>query len=580
MSILVASLVIVLSACGGGCGTCNAAMPDEAPTLEQAAAATPGLPSRQEATRFLTQASFGANPQEVAHLMAIGYDSWLNEQFAAPTDPMSHVAAWDASNKAVMAANGEQRASRGEVSGSFWRQALTGRDQLRQRVAFALSEIFVISVTDSCGDNGYSRGAADYLDMLGRRSFGNYRDLIESVALHPVMGCYLSHMKNQAEDTQTGRVPDENFAREIMQLFSIGLYELNSDGTHKKDARQQSIETYGPADVSGMAKVFTGWSWMCPQGLTTYCFHSDPYLPNQYTSNMRGYARYHSTSEKRFLKTVISASWFATPEDDLKATLDTLSKHPNVGPFIGKQLIQRMVTSNPSPAYVQRVTNAFTASSGSLQAMVRAILLDPEARDMSAISSNTFGKVREPILRLSALMRSVGVHSDSGLFQITTTEDPGRALGQSALSSPSVFNFFRPGYVKPGSRSAAAGLLTPELQIAAETTAAGYVNFLMEVIQSGAGRYGYDNKAARADVQLLSTIDPNHPLLVQADQATALVEELNQRLMYGTMPAALRATIVGAMSSVTAGSQIETRRARLWSALLLTAASPEFQIQR
>ncbi|MES2088891.1 MAG: DUF1800 family protein [Pseudomonadota bacterium] len=217
--------------------------------------------TRQAATRFLTQATFGPTQAEVDHVMAVGYQAWLDEQFAMPMDTTSHVAAWDAANAAIMAVDAGQRASSGEVASTFWRQAVTGRDQLRQRVAFALSEIFVVSVADSCGGNAYSRGAASYLDMLGRRSFGKFRELLESVTLHPVMGCYLSHLQNQKENVDTGRVPDENFAREVMQLFSIGLLELNVDGSLRLDAKLQPQETYTAADVAGLAKVFTGWSW-------------------------------------------------------------------------------------------------------------------------------------------------------------------------------------------------------------------------------------------------------------------------------------------------------------------------------
>ncbi|MDI1257867.1 DUF1800 family protein [Aquabacterium sp.] len=545
-------------------------------------------PTRQAATRFLTQATFGATQQEVDRVRAIGYQAWLNEQFAAPVSSMSHLSAWDASDKAIRAIDAGSRATKGNVVSSFWREAITSPDQLRQRVAFALSEIFVISVTDSCGDNAFSRGAADYLDTLGRQAFGSYRALLESVAIHPIMGCYLSHIKNQPEDTPTGRVPDENFAREIMQLFSIGLYELNADGTHKTDAHQQPIETYSASDISGMAKVFTGWSWWCSQGQTAGCFFSNPNHPEQLVTSMRGYALYHSTAEKSFLGTVIPASTWATPESSLKVALDTLASHPNVGPFIGKQLIQRLVTSNPSPAYVQRVANAFKLSGGSMKAMVTAILLDPEARDMASLGSDRFGKVREPVLRFSALLRSMGAHSDSGMFLIMATEDPGFALAQSALSSSSVFNFFRPGYVKPGSQSASALLLAPELQIATETSSAGYVNYLMYFLRHGTGLNGYDRKASRADVQLLANIDPDHALLTLADKPADLVEEINQRLMYGTMPLALKTEIVGAVQSVGAGllsnlsveKLTENRRRRLWSALLLTMASPEFQIQK
>jgi len=528
----------------------------------------------------------------------IRYARWLvaglTFQLAADIIESAIAPSWEeigphAANAVIMKINAGSRASTGEVTSSFWRQAVTSPDQLRQRVAFALSEIFVVSMGDFCGDNAYSRGVADYLDMLGRQAFGNYRDLLQSVSLHPVMGCYLSHMKNQREDLDTGRVPDENFAREIMQLFSIGLYQLKPDGTLQTDAQQQPIDTYTAADISGLAKVFTGWSWWCAQGANTAgCFFSNPNQSEQYVTAMHGFALYHSTSEKSFLGAVGPASPLSTPQASLKVALDTLSAHPNVGPFIGKQLIQRLVTSNPSPAYVGRVSAAFNASGGSLRAMVSAILLDPEARDMAAVGSTTFGKVREPILRFSALLRAFDARSASGMYLITTTADSGYSLGQSAMWAPSVFNFFRPGYVKPGSQSAAAGLLTPELQIATETSAAGYVNFMRQFISSGTGRHGLDSKATRPDVQLDYNVSANSPWLAMADAPSTLVNEIDQRLMYGSMPAALKSEITQTVAALdfrvqptpTAAQIADTRTRRLWAALLLTVASPEFQVQK
>jgi len=602
LTLATAVMTCLLVACGGGCGNCSAStstdVPVEAISTDQALAAsvrlsaqqmgpaTSATPNRQDATRFLTQATFGPTPQEVSHLMHVGFDVWLDEQFAEPMSATSHLNSWDASNKAIKAINTQFNASRGEVVSSFWRQAMTSKDQLRQRVAMALSEIFVISVRDSCGDNGYSRGAADYLDMLGRKAFGTYRALIESVALHPVMGCYLSGIKNLPDDPKTGRVPDENFARELMQLFSIGLYELNMDGSVKLDASQQAIETYAQTDISGLAKVFTGWSWWCSGGLTKGCYFSDPNAPEQYITPMRGYALYHSKADKHFLNKAVSGGLFATPQDSITQALNIIATHPNVGPFIGKQLIQRLVTSNPSPAYVMHVAQAFNASGGNLQATVRAILLDPEARADRRSDTSNFGKVREPILRLTALLRAVGAHSDSGFWLLTDTTDPSITLGQSPLSSPSVFNFFRPGFMRPGSTSGQLGLVAPELQLANEVSAAGYVNFMTQFMWGGAGTRGYNNMAARQDVQLNATIDATDPLLPLTDSPSAFVEEINQRLLWGTMSSQLKRELIETVAGITWGANpnptdiLNVRRERLWSTLLLTTVSPEFLVQR
>ncbi|MBI3382955.1 MAG: DUF1800 domain-containing protein [Aquabacterium sp.] len=602
--LVIGVLGLSLAACGGGrdasasdSGDANALSGTPTQRLAAAGAAidstvTPA--SRQEAARFLTQATFGPTEPEIDHLMAIGYEAWLKEQFDAPLPTLSHQAYWEMRNTALNAANPGHGAGADELVHSFWAHALAGPDQLRQRLAFALSEIFVVSWADACGADNI-RGVASYLDMLGRQSFDNYRSLLESVTLHPVMGCYLSHLRNQKEDSATGRVPDENFAREIMQLFSIGLYELQTDGSLKLDGNGQPIETYNANDIAGLAKVFTGWSWDCPTWPQEGCFlwgegRSDGSATGrQFVNNMRPYSRYHASSEKRFLGvTIAAASFFPSPEGDLSLALNTLAKHPNVGPFIGRQLIQRLVTSNPSKAYVQRVATAFNQSGGSMRALVRAVLLDPEARNTAAaLSSTTFGKVREPILKLSAVLRGVGIHSDTGYFLVSPTQEPATALNQAPLRSPSVFNFFRPGFVPPSSATANAGLVAPEMQLVHETSAAGYATFMSNLMFAGVGAYGFGN-GTRSDVQFNFNLDPTDGWLKLSDQPQVLVDLLSERLMYGAMPAALKAEIVKAVSAVefrvpgaTTAEQVRsTALTRVRSAVLLTAVSPEFQVQK
>ncbi|MGC4062599.1 MAG: DUF1800 family protein [Aquabacterium sp.] len=554
-------------------------------------ASTPA--NRAEAARFLTQATFGPTDQDIDHLMSVGYRAWLDEQLHAPVNAVSHLNFWD-------------RASASSVQGflhdggwpteSFWREALTSPDQLRQRVAFALSEIFVISTLDACGDNTNGRGAAGYMDMLGKKAFGDFRSLLEAVALHPVMGCYLSHIHNLKEDTSSGREPDQNFAREVMQLFSIGLYELNKDGTLKTDGQGAPIETYGPLDIQGMAKVFTGWSWYCFDNSDSCFFRSfgtdsgkDLGSNDRWVNPMQSFARYHSTSEKKFLGVTVPAQSTPDPAKSVQMALDRLATHPNVGPFIGRQLIQRLVTSNPSPAYVGRVSKAFDEAGGNLGAMVQAILMDPEARDMQgALASKTFGKPKEPVLKLSALLRAYGATSTTGSFLMGYTEDPSFALAQSPMRSPTVFNFFRPGYVLPSSQSSQAGLQTPEFQLLNETSVAGAANFLGTAMYWGIGSKGYDGKSPGPDIQFAYQRTPDNAVLVLADKPTDLVEDVNQHLMYGTMSAGLKAEIVNAVSqldfrskpTVTADDILGTRQHRVWAALLLTVVSPEFQIQR
>ena len=280
---------------------------------------------------------------------------------------------------------------------SIWKNFATGDDVLRQRMAFTLSEIFVVSLNSNIAFN-YPRGPAQYLDTLGSNAFGNYRTLLEAVTYSPMMGLYLTHLRNVKENVSTGSVPDENYAREVMQLMSIGLSQLNLDGTEKLDSVGKPIETYTNADVSGLAKVMTGLSWAGPDSSNTR-FNGGNADPDREIKPMQAYEQYHSISQKQFLGVTIPAQAVGATNNDVRIALDTLFNHPNVGPFIGKQLIQKLVSSNPSPAYVSRVAAAFNNNGsgvrGDMKAVIRAVLLDQEAR---APASGNNGKLREPAI--------------------------------------------------------------------------------------------------------------------------------------------------------------------------------------
>jgi uncharacterized protein (DUF1800 family) len=574
---LVIAVAFTLAACGG------------AKEEEEAVADVP--PTRADAARFLTQASFGPTPAEIDRVMALGYRGWIEDQLARPAS--SHRAFWDTQDAAVKAANPTNtNATIGSdgVYNAFWRHALTGEDQLRQRMTFALSQIFVISLQDG-GVGGQPRAVAHYLDMLGEKGLGNYRELLESVSLHPMMGTYLTSMRNRKADPRTGRVPDENYAREVMQLFSIGLLQLNDDGTPKM-ASGAPQETYGPTDIAGLAKVFTGWSWACGD-LSNGCFSNGSVGgvsdPERWTKPMVGYPQYHATEEKSFLGTTIAAQGTADPSASLRTALDALYNHPNVGPFIGRQLIQRFVTSNPSAGYVASVAAAFNNNGsgvrGDMKAVLKAVLLHPEARAVSDRS----GKIREPILRLSALLRAFGYASDSGNYRVGNTDNAANSLGQTAMRSPTVFNFYRPGYVAPGTQAAAAGLVAPEMELAHETSAAGYVNYIRDGVSSGFGASASvvvnGNTVTRRDLQ------PNFSAeLALADKPDELVQLVNEKLMGGEMPDALKSEIVAAVGAITIPalngtgsnqSSIDTaKRNRVNAAVFLTMVSPEFQVQK
>ena len=559
-----------------------------APTLAPGVLGPSDRPaSKLEAFRFMSNATFGPNPAEDEALKAYGYTGWIDRQFTVPAT--SHRAYWEAADAALKLVDPNSGANQNEIFETFWKQALTGPDQLRQRVAFALSQIFVISLVDS-NVADQPRAVAAWLDMLGANAFGNYRQLLETVSLHPQMGRYLSHLANQKANTTTGRVPDENYSREVMQLFSIGLIRLNNDGTPLL-VNGQTVETYGPADVSGLARVFTGFSWACPGAPTnTNCFYngstggttplSDP---DRQFKPMVGYPAFHSTEVKSFLGTTIPVQSTANPAASLNTALNTLFNHPNVGPFIGKQLIQRLVTSNPSPAYVTAVSNAFNNNGqgvrGDMKAVIRTILTHPESRVMN----NTAGKLREPVLRLATYLRAFPHTSDTGAWKVGNTDSASTQLGQTPLRSPSVFNFYRPGYVAPGSQSAAAGLASPEMQLLNETSASGWTNFMRDNISSGVGFYnGTVNGVVfnRRDLQRNWAQE-----LELTTKPPLLAERIAEKLLYGQVTPALTQEISTAVSAITIPATGTTaianaKRNRLNAALLLTLASPDFLVQK
>lgn len=581
----VALALSLLAGCGGGGGGgAETAPPTNPPTTPPVTPPTTPQPpvvekpaTRAEAARFLTQATFGPTEADIDQLMAVGYSTWIDDQLALPAG--SYRASWDAADAAIKVKTPTAGAGTAEVYDAWWTQALTARDQLRQRWVFALSQVFVISLVDTTVSE-QPRAAAAWLDMLATRGFGNYRDLIEDVSRHPLMGAYLSHLRNQKADAKTGRVPDENYAREVMQLFSIGVVSLDEAGRAGTEA------TYTPADISGLARVFTGFSWACPDWPDNNCFSRGTANNNtdsdRWFKPMLGYPQYHSSEEKRFLNAVVAPQALPNPDASLKAALDALAAHGNVGPFIGKQLIQRLVTSNPSEAYVTAVSRAFANNGsgvrGDMRAVVKAILMHPEARQ----TSDRAGKLREPVLRLSALLRAFPHVSETGSWRVGNTENASTSLGQTVLRAPSVFNFYRPGYAAPGSAMAAAGLVAPELQITHETTTAGYVNTMRDVVTSGAGANGPSGKR---DIQGTFTAE-----LALADKPVDLVERVTTKLVPTGAPATLKTEIVTAVNSVAIpalaanGSNQAAvdaaKRTRLNIALLLTLVSPEFLVQK
>jgi uncharacterized protein (DUF1800 family) len=536
----------LLSACGGGGGSSSDAGPGSSPNASPPPPpAAP--PTDAEAARFLAQAGFAATTADIATVKANGYAAWLDAQFALPVSE-GHFD-WMVARGYAVEAN---RNSFAGLDNTLWRKFMSAPDTLRQRVVLALSEILVVSMSGMSVQWRGLMGAA-YVDLLEQHAFGNYRQLLEAVTLSPAMGVYLAMRGNQKEDTRTGRVPDENYAREVMQLFSIGLVQLNADGSPKLGGDGKPLETYTQAQITELARVFTGWDY---DGVSS----TDPaYVKKPMVNNPARFA----TGAKRVLDADIPST--ADGAAAMKVALDTLANHPNVGPFLGRQLIQRLVTSHPSPAYVARIAavwaNNGSGVRGDLKAVIRAVLLDGEARTVSTAPSA--GKLREPVQRLLQWGRSFGAASPTGVWNIGDTSNPGTRLGQSPLRSPSVFNFFRPGYVPPGSTLGTNAITAPEFQLCNESTAAGYLNFLQTVIASGVGEV----KASYAAE------------LALAADAPALVSHLALRLGGGGISAATESAVAAAIATIAAGTDAGKLN-RVQAAILMLMACPEYLVQK
>ena len=552
---------------------------------------TPPQPvvSPEDASRFLQQATFGATDADIRHLSMIGYPAWLNEQFTMSPTPQEPFVEQSVilNNPPCAASNVKCNAAlfvqnSGDeiyVQDAFWQQSLAANDQLRQRVKFALSELFVISSESNFGVQSMPRGEANYYDLLGKDAFGNFRQLLEDVTLNPMMGQFLSMLGNDKGNATTD--PDENYAREVMQLFTIGLYQLNDDGTQKLDSTTGlPIPTYSNTDVMGLAAVFTGFSWNIPGNDTDTAWsnccayvgpgHGEELLP------MQSFAGHHSTATKSFLGQTIGAPGNPGVDGDLKIALDTLFNHPNLPAFFSKQMIQRLVTSNPSPAYVARVAGVFKDNGhgvrGDLKAVITAILTDTEARDSAADFTNPqYGKVREPLLRYTAWARAFTAQSRTGSYDTGSTEDPIYGLGEMVLRSPTVFNWFAPGYVPPGTSIEAAKLVAPEMQITDVSTVVGYLNYMQNAIGSNATQGPDVFSNYETEMKLAATPGP-------------LLDRINLLLMAGEMDSTLYGQILDAINSIEipAGDQNAINAAlanRVQTAIYLTMASPSYSAQ-
>ena len=450
--LLVIGCALALAACSGDSSDTGSPLPaPAAPSPPAPLSPAPVAIGKAEAFSFLNQATFGATETGAAQLIATGYEAWLADQLAQPASlALPHLTALPRPQNLP-----DLHRDRIDV---WFRNALNGRDQLRQRVAFALSEIMVVSQVGALNQAPYS--VASYYDLLATHAFGNFRDLMKAVTLHPAMGQYLSMLGNQKPNAAGTIRPDENYARELMQLFTIGLVELNPDGTVRLGADERPIPTYSQAIIQGFAHVYTGWNFAgAPNFLQARRTDQNQVVP------MQLYPNYHDTGEKLVLRGQTLPAG-QPGQKDLDDALDSIFNHSNVGPFIAQRLIQRLVTSNPSPQYVERVAARFNDNGagvrGDLAAVVKAILLDAEARPAAPTERN--GKLKEPLLRLTQMWRAYGARSGTGGYLFN---NPSATFGQGPLQAPSVFNFFSPFFAPPG-EIREAGLVAPELELATE----------------------------------------------------------------------------------------------------------------
>ena len=542
-----------LEACGGGGGDSPASSP--APPAAPAPP-PPAPPLAVEAARFLAQASMGASRAQIASVQALGYSGWLDAQFALPASTTR----WDWLVAAGYADISYKNSEAGFDSAA-WAKLLGAPDTLRQRITLAFSEIFVIAIDGLVGGGWRQFSAATYLDLLEANAFGNHRTLLQQISLSAQMGQFLTYRASAKANATTGALPDENYARELMQLFTLGLVQLKLDGTPALTGGNTTY-TYGLADVTGLARVFTGWDF----DLGGQTAATATATPDFIRKPMAQVAARYETGAKTFLGTTIAAGVDA--QTTLTQALDAIFAHPNVAPFFSRQLIQRLVTSNPSGAYVTRVATVFnnngSGTKGDLKAVIKAVLLDDEARSATAAAATGYGKLREPILRFTGWARAHAATSASTAWAIGDTSNPGTRLAQSPLRAPSVFNFFRPGYVPPNTGFDASALVAPEFQIANESSVVGYLNFMQAAVAGkGVGDVVADYSA----------------LLAIADDASALLAELNLVLAAGRLGSATLGPLVTAVQSMTGGTDA-ARRNRVYAALVLVLAAPEFLAQK
>lgn len=554
--------------------------------------------TRRRTARFLTQATFGPTWRDINFLTGSSASEWFVDQTKADTNYVLDII--QEYRETYEVEEDENEFTFGSRNYAFWRNAIESEDQLRQRMAYALSQIIVVSDAPEAFET-FPQAVGYVMDIFSRNAFGNYRDVLEQVTYSPAMGFYLTYLGNEKANPETGRMPDENYARELLQLFTVGLVALKGTGEPKLDVNGNPSELYTNDDITGLAKVFTGLD-----------FAEDPSVedveevePDVWAMPMSVYPERHSPEAKTFLGLTIPAG--TGVRESITRTLDRLMNHRNIGPFVARQLIQRFTTSDPSPGYVQRVARAFnqgsfylpddtevgTGEKGDLAATLAAVLFDPENQLGRAWRRTDYGKVREPVLRLTNWARMFNASAQYPEYDPALGDLSGlNTLAQHPYRARSVFNFYRPGYVPPATLAGARAMTVPEMQIVNATSIPGYINTIgefvfrgdtdeeyLEELQEAFDEYGLEMSEAKAR----TTMIPDYgQLLAIAVDSEALVKRLNMMLLYGTMSEATQNTIISALEAdlfEDIGDE-EVLPDKVRYAVWMVMTSPDFLVQR
>jgi uncharacterized protein (DUF1800 family) len=572
-----------LEACGGGGGNSSSSPVVNASTVSDKIT----YAADYAAARFLQHAQFSSSEADITAVKNMGASAWLDAQMALP----SSTGGWDWLAMRGYNVIDSNKFYEMDYQANYmaWQQIMSSPDGVRRRLALALSEFFVVSISGVSTISWSQFAMGHYWDILCKTALGNYRQLVEEVTLSIAMGEFLNTLGNQKEDLATGRLPDENYAREVMQLFTIGLQQLNIDGTVVK-VNGAPVDTFTQSDVSNLARVFTGYQADDTEGF------SDTVVAPTYKVRNVGYTRRpmvlnanrHSMLRAEFLGAVVPAG--TEGKAALKIALDTLFMHANVGPFFGRQMIQRLVCSNPSPAYVARVATVFNNNGkgvrGDLAAVFKAILTDVEATQDSGLTNPSFGKLREPMVRVAQWARTFKVSSIKGTWKIGNPNYSAvNALGQSPLQAPSVFNFFRPGYVPPNTALASMQYTAPEFQLVNESTTASYINYLEDILVNGIWVRAPELITSPSDKTATDGFDiaPDYTAEMNlAGNAPALFARLNMLLCAGQLSDATLKDMINVfvVDKTNSASNDNNKRSYVAKAIMFVMCCAEYLVQK